>query len=131
MPAKEALPLVNAWLNDRRRFPYMPDKGRDHWLTLWAFLTGGRNPPDGRDCEDYAIAKYFTLLAAGFTDAEMRLVAVRERRGRRRMHMVLAVRPAGGAAVMLDNQLRKVTPISRAARHYKAHHWFNATHWWR
>ena len=50
----------------------------DLWSAPLATLTSGRG-----DCEDYAIAKYAALIAAGFAEDDLRLVIVRDTRHRR------------------------------------------------
>jgi predicted transglutaminase-like cysteine proteinase len=56
----------------------------DHWSAPLASLTSGRG-----DCEDYAIAKYAILRAAGFPPADLRLLLVRDKLARDD-HAVLA-----------------------------------------
>jgi predicted transglutaminase-like cysteine proteinase len=54
------------------------------------------------DCEDYAIAKYVALSAAGVSQQDIRLVVVRNN-ALREQHAVVAVR-LDGAWVILDNR---------------------------
>ncbi len=54
------------------------------------------------DCEDYAIAKYVALRAAGLARQEIRLVVVRNDAGKQH-HAVVAVR-LDGDWVILDNR---------------------------
>ena len=68
------------------------------------------------DCEDYAIAKYFSLLAVGVPAARLRLVYVRARMddGPLQPHMVLAYFPVPGAdPLVLDNLQDEIVPASR------------------
>jgi len=69
------------------------------------------------DCEDYAIAKYFSLTAAGVPTARLRLVYVRARlAGQSLAHMVLAYYAQPGAEPMiLDNLRPEVLPASQRA----------------
>ena len=80
------LRIVNAFFN---RFAYVSDKerygAREYWASPAEFL---RN---SGDCEDYAIVKYFTLAFLGFTDNDMRVVAVMDT-SRQIAHSVLAVK---------------------------------------
>lgn len=80
------LRIVNTFFN---RFAYTTDKERyglrEYWATPAEFL---RN---SGDCEDYAIVKYFTLAFLGFTDQDMRVVAVMDN-SRQIAHAVLAVK---------------------------------------
>ncbi|HEY1090263.1 MAG TPA: transglutaminase-like cysteine peptidase, partial [Burkholderiaceae bacterium] len=58
----------------------------DYWASPLESLMKGRG-----DCEDYAIAKYFSLFATGVPEARLRMVYVRATLdGRPQAHMVLA-----------------------------------------
>jgi predicted transglutaminase-like cysteine proteinase len=67
------------------------------------------------DCEDYAIAKYFSLAAAGVPAARLRMVYVRARmQGQSLAHMVLAYYAQPGAEpLILDNLRPEVLPASQ------------------
>lgn len=67
------------------------------------------------DCEDYAIAKYFSLAAAGVPTARLRMVYVRARlQGQSLAHMVLAYHAQPGAEpLILDNLRNEVLPASQ------------------
>lgn len=67
------------------------------------------------DCEDYAIAKYFSLAAAGVPTARLRMVYVRARlAGQSLAHMVLAYYAQPGAEpLILDNLRPEVLPASQ------------------
>ena len=85
----------------------------DYWASPLELLD-----KDEGDCEDYAIAKYFTLRLLGMPAASLRLVYVRARldEGVVQPHVVLAYLPQGGGeALILDNLLDAVTPISLRA----------------
>ncbi|MFG6468975.1 transglutaminase-like cysteine peptidase [Roseateles sp. BYS87W] len=67
------------------------------------------------DCEDYAIAKYFSLAASGVPTARLRMVYVRARlQGQSLAHMVLAyyAQPAA-EPLILDNLRAEVLPASQ------------------
>lgn len=104
--------LVNQFFN---RLPSVTDERlwgqRDYWATPVELL--GRN---GGDCEDFALAKYFTLRAAGVPDDRLRVTYVRAwlaREGRVESHMVLAYYPFPDAdPLILDNLDREVRPVS-------------------
>lgn len=86
---------------------------QDYWASPLETLARGQG-----DCEDYAIAKYFSLLAVGVVPARLRLVYVRATlglpAGPQVAHMVLAYYPAPGAEPMiLDNLVLEVMPASR------------------
>ena len=85
----------------------------DYWASPLETLNQGQG-----DCEDYAIAKYFSLLALGIPTAKLRLVYVRAELGGpggvQQPHMVLAyyVTP-GGEPMILDNLLAELRTASR------------------
>lgn len=85
----------------------------DYWASPLEALDKGAG-----DCEDYAIAKYFTLIAAGVPSPKLRLVYVRAQLGGLgglvQAHMVLAyyghpdMQP-----LILDNLITEIRPASR------------------
>lgn len=84
----------------------------EYWATPTEFVAS-----DGGDCEDYAIAKYAALRAAGVPAANLRLIYVRALTAQRiENHMVLAYYPAAGAdPLILDNLDARVRPASERA----------------
>jgi predicted transglutaminase-like cysteine proteinase len=82
----------------------------DYWATPLETLAKGMG-----DCEDYAIGKYFSLLAAGVPGVKMRLVYVRAQfAGGIQAHMVLAYYPEPNAEpLILDNLVTDIRPASR------------------
>lgn len=112
-----SLTAVNATLNHRIVFADDADNwGRaDHWATPDELMARGAG-----DCEDYAIAKYFALLATGLPAEHLRIVYTRVLLGGTgdvwRPHMVVAYLPADGTpgdALILDNLLDEVRPLAR------------------
>jgi predicted transglutaminase-like cysteine proteinase len=104
---------VNAWFN--RRVIFRMDDGvggdADQWASPLELLAAGHG-----DCEDYAIAKYFCLLATGTPVMRLRLVYVRAQVGGNaaQAHMVLAYYPRPEAEpLILDNLVGSVRPASR------------------
>lgn len=84
----------------------------DHWASPLELLAKGAG-----DCEDYAIAKYFSLIAAGMPGAQLRLVYARfqgdGRSGALQPHMVLAYYPVPGVEPwILDNIINEVRPAA-------------------
>ncbi|WP_308296404.1 transglutaminase-like cysteine peptidase [Rhizobacter sp. J219] len=109
------LQTVNQFFN--RRIQFREDTEAwgqvDYWASPLESLDRGQG-----DCEDYAIAKYFSLLAVGMPVAKLRLVYVRAQiggpQGVVQAHMVLAYYAAPGAEPMiLDNLITDVRPASR------------------
>jgi predicted transglutaminase-like cysteine proteinase len=82
----------------------------DHWASPLESLSQGQG-----DCEDYAIAKYFSLLALGMPTARLRLVYVRAQLGTVvQAHMVLAYYASAGAEpLVLDNLAGEVRKASQ------------------
>lgn len=93
---REQLRLVNTFWNT---WPYREDMDnwgkQDYWEIPAEFLS------KSGDCEDYAIAKYFTLKELGFDPHDMRIVVLRDT-VRNLAHAVLAVY-LDGDALVLDN----------------------------
>jgi predicted transglutaminase-like cysteine proteinase len=106
------LALVNQFFN--RRVLFRDDAevwGQvDHWASPLETLNKGEG-----DCEDYAIAKYFSLIASGVPVARLRLVYVRAQLGGGvQAHMVLAYYATADAEpLILDNLVGEVRPASR------------------
>lgn len=106
------LAAVNGFFN--RRILFRDDTevwGQgDYWASPLETLDKGMG-----DCEDYVIAKYFSLLALGTPVQRMRLVYVRAQVGAdSQAHMVLAYYAQPGAEpLILDNLVTSVRPASR------------------
>ena len=79
------LRAVNQFFNDKIR--YTEDIDVWHNVDYWATLSS-RAAKVRRDCEDYAIAKYFTLRQLGVSEDKLRITYVKALR-LNRAHMVL------------------------------------------
>jgi len=106
---------VNQFFNRRIRFREDIEVWglEDYWASPLELLSKGEG-----DCEDFAIAKYFSLLALGMPAAQLRLVYVRARLagspGRLQAHMVLAHYAGPGAEpTILDNLVPEVLPAAQ------------------
>ncbi len=79
----------------------------DFWATPIEFLASG-----GGDCEDYSIAKYFTLREMGVDDTKLRITYVKAV-ALNQAHMVLSyfAKP-GQEPVILDNLIADIKPAS-------------------
>ena len=102
---------------DARFSPFREDSEVWHQEDYWASPLETLEKGQG-DCEDFAIAKYFTLLALGMPASKLRLVYVRAMiggpGGPQQAHMVLAYYPAAGAEpLILDNLITELRPASR------------------
>lgn len=118
----EQMVQVHRWLN---RYKYIEDIdlwGRsDYWATPGEFMTMSG------DCEDYSIAKYYTLKALGWNDADLRLVVLRDT-VRNIAHAVLAVN-YNGENYILDNLATE--PLQdKYLRQYTPYYAVNATSRW-
>jgi predicted transglutaminase-like cysteine proteinase len=108
----EKLRAVNTFFN--RQVQYREDKDAwgmvDYWASPMEFLAKGQG-----DCEDYAIAKFFSLIHLGVTPAKMRMVYVRaQNAGTIQAHMVLAYYAEPNAEpLILDNLITDIRPASR------------------
>ncbi len=104
------LAAVNTLAN---RIPSVSDQEHwgqgEYWATPAEFVAS-----NGGDCEDYAIAKYAALRAAGVPAANLRLIYVKALTAQRiENHMVLAWYPSPGAEpLILDNLEQRVRPAS-------------------
>jgi predicted transglutaminase-like cysteine proteinase len=107
---------VNEFFN--RRIAFADDLGvwgkSDFWATPFETMTKGKG-----DCEDFVIAKYFSLLDMNVPDTQLRLIYVRARLGGpssalQQAHMVLAYYPTPDADPMiLDNLITDIRPAAR------------------
>lgn len=103
---KDQLVRVNAFFN---QIPYGSDEkiwgNKDYWATPIELLSKGRG-----DCEDYAIAKFFTLLELGVPKEKLFLTYVVTDNLTRR-HMVLAYYEyEGSVPLILDNRILSIDP---------------------
>ncbi len=114
-PEHAQLLAVNEFFN--RRVVFRDDievwGQNDYWASPLETLHQGQG-----DCEDFAIAKYFSLLATGVPVSKLRLVYVRAQvggpNGVVQAHMVLAYYAEPGAEpLILDNLISEMRPASR------------------
>ena len=105
----EQLRAVNDFFNDAR---FVDDQELygvpDYWATPDEFIAR-----DAGDCEDFAIAKYFTLKAMGMDVTKLRITYVKAQ-SPNQAHMVLAYYASAGAEpLILDNLNRLIKPASQ------------------
>jgi predicted transglutaminase-like cysteine proteinase len=81
----------------------------DYWASPVETFARGKG-----DCEDYSIAKYFTLLSAGMPSSKLRMVYVKAQQGSQSVgHMVLAYYPElDQEPLILDNLIDDIRPAS-------------------
>ena len=109
MSELEKLKLVNNFFN---LVPYYSDLEHwgveDYWATPFEKLT-----TFGGDCEDYSIAKYFTLRELGVDDGKMRITYVKALNWDE-AHMVLTYAPDPRTIpLVLDNLIGEIKPATQ------------------
>lgn len=113
---------VTAELNTRA---YVTDAANwgvsDYWQTPAEFLVRGG------DCEDFAIAKYLALRAAGWAAEDLRVVVVIDER-RAAGHAVL-IASHRGQAWLLDNLTDEIIE-AQTIQHYRPVFSVSETAWW-
>ena len=68
---------------------------------------------NGGDCEDYVIAKYFSLISLGIPDSKLRMMFVTALQ-QQQAHMVLAYYPEPNAIpLILDNINPRILPANK------------------
>lgn len=116
------LEAVNRYANTH---PYIQDIANwglpDYWETPKEFLD--RNG----DCEDYAIAKFYSMRALGMDNDTLRIVVLQDL-NLRIPHAIL-VAYVGGQPYVLDNQIQQVVPAD-VIRHYRPFYSINERNWW-
>lgn len=105
----EKLARVNGFFN--QMLPFQEDvvlwQQQDYWATPLEFLGKGAG-----DCEDYAIAKYFTLKAMGVSEDKMRITYVKSLQ-LQKAHMVLTYfETPHTIPVVLDNLITDILPAT-------------------
>lgn len=107
---------VDSQLYDINRFfnkiDFVDDKQHwgknDYWATPIEFLA-----TNGGDCEDFTIAKYFSLIELGVASEKLRLMYVTATRPRQ-AHMVLAYyETPKSVPLVLDNINRRILPATQ------------------
>lgn len=121
-PVIEQLDAINKHLNKASYITDMVNwQQQDYWATIHQFLS-----KDG-DCEDYAIAKYYSMVELGFSAEKMRIVIVQDT-NLNIAHAVLAVYLEGEIWI-LDNQTSTLVP-HREIIHYLPLYSINESAWW-
>lgn len=120
--AAEQVRRVNQYVNDIRYIEDVRNYGKtDQWATPMEFFS------KGGDCEDYAIAKYASLRALGFSTDQMRIAIVQDKI-KNIPHALLIVHTDEGTFV-LDNQDKRTRQVDQVTR-YKPIFSINSTNWW-
>lgn len=121
----ERINRVNRYVNGRVAFidDILQFGEADRWLSANETLRRGRG-----DCEDYAIAKYQLLRAAGIPASDMYVAVVKDL-VRRADHAILVVRSGDGRMLVLDNG-SDVIADANSMRDYRPVLTFAATSSW-
>lgn len=125
----QKLKTVNDFFNKiRYKIDMQHWKKNDYWATPFEFMGTGAG-----DCEDYAIAKYFTLRKLGIPDKKMRIMYVKYLKSNTKFqqaHMVLTYyHKPNSTPVVLDN-INKKLKLATKRKDLKPIYSFNATGLW-
>ncbi len=110
LPENEKLSVVNRFFNRQLRFVDDSRTWRqnDYWATPIEALVKGAG-----DCEDYSIAKYFTLRRLGIPSEKLRITYVKAL-NYNQAHMVLTYYSSPTAQpLVLDNLIGDIRPASQ------------------
>ncbi len=111
-PDLQRASVINRFFNQFRSAPDSELWGMaDYWATPGQLLTAGAG-----DCEDFALAKYLSLIGTGVAANRLWLVYTRALRPDRRRiepHMVLLFRSSDGRYWVLDNLRADVVPLAQ------------------
>jgi len=108
LPEEEQLVVVNDFFN---KVPFRADWAKwhkkDYWATPVEFLAGNAG-----DCEDYSLAKYFTLRLMGVKEKRLRVTYVKALLINQ-AHMVLSYyKHSDSDPLILDNMNKEIKPGS-------------------
>lgn len=122
LDSRAQMEAVNRWANAK---PYVEDIANwslpDYWETPGEFIA------HGGDCEDFAIAKYFSLVRLGFAADDLRIAVVSDTRAHD-FHAVL-VANIDGTEWLLDNQIAQIVPLASQPQ-YRPIYALNQQGWW-
>jgi len=118
---------ANSLMNDPAQHPYIEDINNwgktEYWATAFQFLK------KSGDCEDFSIAKYMLLKAAGMPVENMRIVAVRIKSLGGIGHAILVVYQ-GDKALVLDNRVAPVMDEKLVRNEFQPALSVNELSWW-
>ncbi|OUR86232.1 sulfate adenylyltransferase, partial [Cycloclasticus sp. 44_32_T64] len=126
LPEKEKLKRVNDFFNQQVEF--VDDSylwgAVDYWATPLEVLAKGAG-----DCEDYSIAKYFTLRELGVSDSKMRITYVKAIE-LNQAHMVLTYFEKPGVVPMVLDNLNPIIKLASKRRDLLPVYSFNGSGLW-
>lgn len=122
---RELLSRVNIFFNRLRFLDDIKLWGKkDYWATPLEFLGAG-----GGDCEDFSVAKYFTLRELGIADEKLRLVYVKALE-LNQFHMVVAYYPTPAAVPFILDNLEGTIRLATERNDLAPVYSFNGQHLW-
>ena len=105
----EKLEKVNQFLN---QMTFVSDaihwRQTDYWATPIEFLASG-----GGDCEDFALAKYFTLKLLGIAEEKMNMTYVKAWKINQAHMVITYYQSPGGVPLVLDNLQDTILPADK------------------
>lgn len=123
-PLSTQVQEVNRYINS---FPYILDQVNwgmeDYWETPYEHIS------INGDCEDYAIAKYYSLRYLGVPEDRLRIMIVQDNNLGGIIHAILGVYMDSGELMILDNQIKKVVSALKIY-HYRPIYSLNERSWW-
>jgi len=120
---RQKLNAVNDWANSHAYIIDQINWGlEDYWETPFEFMSVNG------DCEDYAIAKYYSLRALGVPEDQLRIIIVQDFNLGGIIHAILGVYD-DDELLILDNQIKQVMP-ARKIYHYRPIYGINKNWWW-
>lgn len=105
----EILERVNTFFNQMQFIDDKTHWGKtDYWATPVEFLASG-----GGDCEDFSLAKYFTIKALGVSEKKLNMTYVKAVQ-LKQAHMVVTYFPTPGSIpLVLDNLVGTIQPATK------------------
>jgi predicted transglutaminase-like cysteine proteinase len=120
--ARDKVAAVNSYINQISYIEDSKNYGQsDYWATPVEFFR------KGGDCEDFAIAKYASLRALGFSTEQLRIAIVQDKI-KNIAHAILIVYTEDGTYI-LDNQDKRLRHAAEVTR-YQPVFSINSTNWW-
>ena len=123
---KDKLTLIKEINKRMNKAKYITDNNNWGQKDFWA--TPGEFMAKFGDCEDYAIIKYMSLRMLGFTEKEVRVVAVKDLN--LKVGHAIMVAFVDGKTYVLDNQIKQVVE-AKTVRHYQPVFSISTKTWWR
>ncbi len=106
----QKLAKVNSFFNNKVRFVSdIKHWGKkDYWATPVEFLASGAG-----DCEDFSLAKYFTLKALGVAESKLNMTYVKAVKYNQAHMVVTYYKKPGAIPMVLDNLIKAIKPATK------------------